>query len=216
MKTICIAGKNDIAVNVLFYCIENYPENRIIVICTRKDLGVNGWQKSLRWFAGKNNIEICKLEDVYEIENLIFLSVEFDRILKPERFKTDRIYNIHFSLLPKYKGCHTSVLPILHGESETGVTFHKIDRGIDTGAIIDQEAIKILSTDTSYDLYKKLICVGTKVLIRNLKDAVSGTVKETVQKKSGSTYYPKNAIDYKNLRLDTNCTAFQIKNQVRA
>ena len=216
MKTICIAGKNDIAVNVLLHCIHNYPDIRLKVVCNRNEPGINGWQKSLKWFAKKENIEICDLEDVYDIENLIFLSLEFDRILRPENFRTKQIFNIHFSLLPKYKGCHTSVLPILNQEKETGVTFHKVDRGIDTGEIVDSKVVEILQFDTSYDLYKKLIVAGTDVVIRNLQNVIHGKVDSYPQSCKYSTYFSSSTIDYKNAHLNVNCTAYQIQNQVRA
>ncbi|MBQ8080233.1 MAG: hypothetical protein IJ236_09800 [Oscillospiraceae bacterium] len=74
---------------------------------------------------------------MYDTEDLIFLSAEFDRLIRPDKFRSQELYNIHFSLLPRYKGCYTSVHPLLHGDTTTGVTFHRIRRGIDTGEIID-------------------------------------------------------------------------------
>ena len=126
MKTICIAGKNDIAVNILLYCIKFYYKCRIVCVVNMNEPGINTWQKSLKWFAEKNGVEILSLNDVYEIEDLLFLSLEFDRIIRPEKFKSTLLYNIHFSMLPKYKWMHTSVLPILYCEENTGVTLHRI------------------------------------------------------------------------------------------
>lgn len=216
MKTICIAGKNSIAVDVLKYCIDNYNQYKLVCVLNRNECGYNSWQKSLKWFAEKWNIKIVGLEDVYELEDLIFLSVEFDRIVNPARFKSEDLYNIHFSLLPKYKGCYPSVLPILNDEGETGVTFHKIRRGIDTGEIIDQQAFSIDANDSSLDVYYKLINNGTEVVKRNIKKILNGDVSYIPQKKEKSFYYPSGYIDYKNLSLDVNCTAYQISNQIRA
>ena len=56
----------------------------------------------------------------------------------PKNFLNARLYNIHFSYLPAYKGMFTSALPIKNGEVDSGVTLHKIESGIDTGDIIDQ------------------------------------------------------------------------------
>lgn len=72
-------------------------------------------------------------------DDLIFISLEFDKIVNPDLFKDARLYNIHFSLLPSYKGMYTSAIPILNGEEMVGVTFHEIDKGIDTGNIIAQK-----------------------------------------------------------------------------
>jgi methionyl-tRNA formyltransferase len=104
MKTICLAGKHDIAVNILLYCLEHYEKKYIKCILNRNETGRNSWQKSLKWFAEKKDVEIIELEDAYNIKDMIFLSLEFDQIIIPERFQTTELYNIHFSLLPKYKG----------------------------------------------------------------------------------------------------------------
>ncbi len=216
MKTICIAGKNDIAVDVLLYCKEHYPRNRVVLVTNRNESGENSWQKSAKWFAKKNNIEILDLKDTYEIGDLLFLSCEFDRIVRPEKFKTNELYNIHFSFLPKYKGCFPSVLPILHGEASSGVTLHRIRTGIDTGEIIDQQIIEIDEKDSSFDLYKKLIKNGTEVVIRNVDMLLNGNVDDKPQNKVNSSYYPGNYIDYSTLSLNVNQTAFQIQNQIRA
>ncbi|MBR1797146.1 MAG: ankyrin repeat domain-containing protein [Clostridiales bacterium] len=216
MKTICIAGKNDIAVAVLAYCIDNYPDLRIVVVCNRNDSGVNSWQRSLLWFAKKKGIEILSLEDVYGIEDLVFLSTEFDRIIRPEKFLSTRLFNIHFSMLPEYKGCHTSVLPILQGRDKTGITFHRMDSGIDTGEIIEQKVIDIDPSDTAFDLYLKLIAEGTKLVIKNLPVVINGEEVSRPQSFESSTYYPIGYINYKELSLDVNATSFQIRNQVRA
>lgn len=216
MKTICIAGKNDIAVDVLEYCIQTYPYHRIVCILNRNERGTNSWQKSLEWFAEKNGVSVCSLEEMYEIEDLIFLSTEFDRIVNPNKFISKNLYNIHFSLLPKYKGVYTSVLPVLYGDKTTGVTFHKIRRGIDTGEIIDQEEFDISIDDTSYDIYKRLISVGTKVILRNINNVINGNVTYRQQPIEDSTYFGPTTIDYENLRLDIRRTAFQVQNQIRA
>lgn len=216
MKTICIAGKNDIAVSVLIHCIKTYPDLKILVVCNKNDSGENGWQKSLLWFAKKNGIKIVELKDIYDIEDLVFLSVEFDRIIRPQKFASNKLFNIHFSLLPAYKGCHTSVLPILHGKKKTGVTFHRMDSGIDTGKIIEQKEVIIEYSDTSYDLYKKFIKAGTELVIKNLPNVIKGIECHREQEIKGSTYYSINEIDYGSISLDVNATAFQIQNQIRA
>lgn len=216
MKTICLAGKHDIAVNILLYCLEHYEKKYIKCILNRNETGINSWQKSMKWFAEKKDVEIIELEDAYNIKDMIFLSLEFDQIIIPERFQTTELYNIHFSLLPKYKGCYTSILPILHDEEYTGVTLHKIRFGIDTGEIIAQEVVEIGANDTSLDLYKILIESGTKVVRDNLLKLINNTFTTTPQEKIKSTYYSRNYIDYSTLELEVQQTGNQVKNQIRA
>lgn len=216
MKTICIAGKNDIAVNVLLNCIKNYKDNKIICVVNKNEKGINSWQKSLKWFAEKNNVEIVELDDVYNIEDLLFLSLEFDRIIRPNKFKSKELYNIHFSLLPKYKGMYTSILPILNDENHTGVTLHKIRSGIDTGEIIEQIKIPIDLEDTSFDIYKKCIENGTQLVLKNLESLINNEFECKKQSPIGSSYYAASTIDFSNISLNCNQTAYQIKNQIRA
>ena len=214
---ICIAGKNNIAVDILEYLLANNDRNYDLgIVCNRNETGVNGWQKSLRYFAQKNDIKEYKLSDVYDIENLIFLSLEFDQIVKPELFKDAELYNIHFSLLPAYKGMYTSSIPILNDEKYVGVTFHKMDRGIDTGDIIKQKKFELGEKTTCRELYLQYIKFGTELVKECLKDVLSGSVHAIPQSAKDSTYYSKSYIDYSNLTIDLCQTARNIQNQIRA
>lgn len=213
---ICIAGKNNIAVDVLEYLISHNTGNEIGVICNRTESGINTWQKSLRWFAEKWGIKEYSLEDLYQIDHVVLLSLEFDQIIKTTKFKNDaQLFNIHFSLLPAYKGMYTSALPILFGEKTVGVTFHKIDDGIDTGDIISQVEFSSEGL-TCRELYFEYIKYGTKLVISSLNDILDNTVISYVQPSENSTYYSRKSIDYKNLQIDLNQTASQISRQVRA
>lgn len=214
-KIICIAGKNNIAVEITKYIIKNF-DCYLLVIPNKNDDGMDKWQKSFLKFSKINNLKIVTLEEIYEIEELIFLSLEFDKIIKPEKFKTNKLYNIHFSLLPKYKGMYTSALPILNNEKETGVTLHRIDRGIDTGEIITQNRIPIDFDDTGRDLYLKYIENGIKLIKDNIENILNDKIKSQPQEALLSSYYSKKSIDYKKLEIDLNQTSVNIYNQIRA
>ncbi len=213
---ICIAGKNNIAVDVLDHVIRHYGKENICVVCNKTETGENTFQRSLRKFALQNKIEEKTLEEIYEIDDLLFMSLEFDRIVKPHLFKDARLYNIHFSMLPKYKGMYTSAHPILNGEEYSGVTLHKIDAGIDTGDIIDQERFKIGDRDDCKALYLKYIKYGTDLVLRNMDGLISKKVIATAQTPYGSTYYSKRSLDYNDLNIDLNQTATGIGRQIRA
>lgn len=213
---ICIGGKNNIAVDVCKYIQEFYPEIDVYAIPTKGDDGIDRFQRSFKKYAEDHNIGIVSLKDVYEWEDLIFLSTEFDRIIRPERFKSKELFNIHFSKLPKYKGCHTAAMPILNGEKTTGVTFHLMEAGIDTGDIIVQRELLIDEKDTCGSLYEKLIKLGTEVVISNLNDVISHSYKAYPQPIYDSTYFSRTDIDYANNTIDCNRTACQIDRQIRA
>lgn len=216
-QVVCVAGKNDIAVNVLEY-LNSIKEGRfeLVVSCNRNEDGKNGWQKSLRFFAEQWGIRELTLQELYPIPNLVFLSLEYDRIIRPHLFATTQLYNIHFSALPKYKGMYTSALPLLNDESEGGVTFHRIASGIDTGEIIRQQLFEIEESTTSRDLYLKCIHYGTQTVLAELENVLNNACVSTPQPARHSSYYSKAAIDYANLTIDTNATAYGIGRSLRA
>ena len=215
---ICIAGKNNIAVNVLDYAKRRYSGSNfdLVAVINSNESYINSWQNSAGLYCLNNNIRIVTLEDVYNIKNLVFLSVEFDKIIIPSKFKSANLFNIHFSLLPKYKGCNTSIFPILNDETESGVTLHRIRRGIDTGEIIAQRKFDILPDDTSLDLYLKLIEAGSSLAIEYLDRLINNDFSEVPQDYLHSAYFARSEIDYSNIKLDVNKTAWQIHNQIRA
>lgn len=212
---VCVAGKNDIAVDVLLHLMENYPDVELGVVCNKTETGKNTWQKSLRWYAQRFNIREYSLEELYPKQDLTVLSLEFDRILHPELFTSARLFNIHFSLLPAYKGMYTSALPILNGEKEAGVTLHRVDAGIDTGPIIAQKVFPV-ENKTARDMYACFIRLGTELVLAHLREILEGKEKAYPQPAEGSTYYSKKSIDYKNLVIDLNQTAENIARQIRA
>lgn len=214
---ICVAGKNNIAVDVLEYLIRiNNGRYELGVVCNKTETGKNSWQKSLRFFSQRCNVPEYHLEDMYMRDDLIFISLEFDKIVNPDLFKDARLYNIHFSLLPSYKGMYTSAIPILNGEEMVGVTFHEIDKGIDTGNIIAQKKIKVDQKDTSRDLYSKYISNGTQLVLSQIENVIQDKVHAYPQEAKGSTYYSKKYINYSNLKIDLRQTALGIQKQIRA
>ena len=215
---VCIAGKNNIAVEILIYLVQiGIKKENIYIISNKTDDGKDNWQRSLLKKANKMGIEIRNLEDVYSIENLLFLSLEFDKIVNPNKFKSNKLFNIHFSLLPKYKGMFTSIMPILNNEKATGVTLHKIDKGIDTGEIIAQKEFEIDLMDNARDVYHKYIHYGILLLKECLEKLLKNEfIESKPQNLKESSYFSKNSIDFKYINIDLNQTAINIHNQIRA
>ncbi len=215
---VCIAGKNDIAVEILLYLLDyGIDRKNICIISNRTDDGKDNWQRSLLKKASELNIKITTLEEVYQIENLLFLSLEFDKIVDLSKFKSNKLFNIHFSLLPKYKGMFTSIMPILNNEKITGVTFHKIDKGIDTGDIIAQKEFEIDLMDNARDIYHKYIRNGILLVKQCLEKLLKNEfIESKPQNLRESSYFSKNIIDFKNINIDLNQTSLSIHNQIRA
>ncbi len=214
---VCIAGKNEIAVNALYYLYNLGWRERLLVCVNRTDKGKSDWQPSLLYHASRLGVRVVDLETLQEIENLVFISLEFDRIIQPDRFKSNRLYNIHFSALPAYKGMYTSSLPILHGADFSGVTLHEIDFGIDTGPIISQVKFAVQNSWTARDLYFTYMEKGFDLFVNYFNRLVDSELpKSTPQPAHGSTYFSKNSIDYKNVVINLENTAECIVRQLRA
>ena len=216
MPIICIAGKNEIAINGLELAISLIGKNNVIACPNLSDDGVATWQPSLRRYANEWGVKVLELSDVQEIEEVIFLSLEFDRIVDPKKFKSNRLYNIHFSLLPSYKGVYTSAWPILNGEEYSGVTLHKIDSGIDTGEIISQISFELTYDETARTLYFKYMKYAQELLIKQISNLLTNNFFTVSQSSRKSTYYSKRSIDYQNLKINLNQTAESISREVRA
>ncbi|MCZ2100765.1 MAG: hypothetical protein LC107_04410 [Chitinophagales bacterium] len=213
-RTICIAGKNNIAIEIADILRNQYPDINLIACCNQNDNGENNFQRSYRAYCMLNKIEIIELDDIYTIHNLIFLSLEFDKIIKTELFSTKELYNIHFSYLPMYKGMYTSAWPILNRENFSGVTLHKIDNGIDTGEIIQRRKIELTSSTTAQELYLQYIHQGTKLVSDHLDDIIFNRCKSTPQEAENASYYSKQSINYVDIKINLNKTANEIRSQI--
>ncbi|MEY4997760.1 MAG: hypothetical protein RLY59_1164 [Actinomycetota bacterium] len=212
----CVAGKNSIALFTLNLLREKYPNAVIEVLFNRNDHGFDTWQPSFKKYAETLGYQETTIESLYTKEKLIFLSVEFDRIINPEKFSSSNLFNIHFSLLPAYKGMYTSAWPLINGEKFSGVTLHEIDAGIDTGDVVDQRRFEIPVTWNGLNLYEKYLLTAEDLLRENIDSLVSGEYSAVPQSQLGSTYYSSQSINYSNIEINLKHTAFEISNLVRA
>jgi methionyl-tRNA formyltransferase len=213
---ICAAGKNDIAVSALRYFLDHYPDHPLCFIPNASDTGVDGWQPSLIRHATAWGVRRATLDELYEEPELRFFSLEFDKLIRVHRFTSRLLFNFHFSKLPKYRGVFTAAHPILNGESESGVTLHLMDDGIDTGDVIDVLDVPIGPDDTVRDLYFNNMAAAKALFVKNVDRLVAGDFTARSQPLWGATYYSLQSIDYAAIRLDLKKTAFEIHNQVRA
>mgnify|MGYP001592810592 FL=1 len=86
------------------------------------------------------------------------------------------ILNVHYSLLPKYRGATPLETALLAGETETGVTIQRMVREMDAGDIIAQEATAIAPDETARELRPRLISMGAKLLAETLPKYLSGEI----------------------------------------
>jgi methionyl-tRNA formyltransferase len=116
----------------------------------------------------------------------------FGRILPPVILSLPPLgcINVHGSLLPKYRGAGPIQWAIINGETETGITTMLMDEGMDTGAMLLQEAIPITSNDTAGTLSPRLAELGGRLLVETIARLKAGTLVPRPQDASQATLAP--------------------------
>ncbi len=100
-------------------------------------------------------------------------------------------FNVHASLLPRYRGAAPIQWAILNGESLTGLSLMRMDEGLDTGPVLFQEESGIREKDSAGDLHDRLAAMSGPFLLEALERMSAGRLTETPQDESGATYAPK-------------------------
>lgn len=95
---------------------------------------------------------------------------------------------IHASLLPKYRGAAPIQYAVIHGEKESGITTMLMAEGIDTGDMLDQEAVSLDLKETGGSLHDKLSQIGASLILKTLKKLEDQTAVRTPQDDSQSCY----------------------------
>jgi len=123
-------------------------------------------------------------------------------------------FNLHASLLPKYRGAAPIHWALLNGDTETGVTTFMLKRRVDTGNIIKQSSIPILPADNLHTLYAKLCDLGAELVLETTNLIANGSVDAGEQDNSQASPAPK--VTSETRLLDFNESAEQCHNRVRA
>ncbi|HKS89343.1 MAG TPA: methionyl-tRNA formyltransferase, partial [Stellaceae bacterium] len=110
-------------------------------------------------------------------------------ILPPAILDAPRLgcLNVHASVLPRWRGAAPIQRAILAGDKETGITIMQMDAGLDTGAILLQEALPIGPQTTAGELSDHLAVLGARLTITGLAGVASGTLKPRPQRQGGAT-----------------------------
>lgn len=101
------------------------------------------------------------------------------------------VLNVHYSLLPKYRGATPLEAALLAGEQETGVTVQKMARELDAGDIIAQKAAPIAQHETARELRPRLIALGAELLADTLPAYLAGDITPIAQDASRATHSHK-------------------------
>ncbi len=229
VKTLFL-GSNHEALETLKTLNEN-TNFEIVAVITQPDKPVGRKKEivetDIKKYCKKKNIPIHYTKDdieKYEEALKIFrpeLNVckSFGEII-PEFFLDYPKYksiNVHFSLLPKYRGAVPIQMAILNGEENTGISIVRISKNLDAGSILAQFKEKIEEDDTNVTLRKRLVKKTTEVLPDVLIKWVDGEIQEKVQDESKATYCYKEDISKEKAKINfKKHTGQEIERMVRA
>ena len=118
-------------------------------------------------------------------------SFYYRHMLPPELLALARqgAFNMHGSLLPKYRGRVPVNWAVLHGETETGATLHEMTAKPDAGAILAQVAVPILPDDTAYEVFGKLTVAAEQALWQTLPAMMAGNAARTPNNLASGSYF---------------------------
>ena len=155
------------------------------------------------------------INDLSQLRADLFIVIAY-RILPEKVFMIPRIatVNLHASLLPQYRGPAPIHRAIEAGETETGVTVFRIDKGVDTGNIILQKKTMIGERETTPQLYERLSSLGAEAIVETCRRFEQGTVSYTGQDDTAVSYAPK--LSKREAAIQWNTPAPVLCNRIRA
>ena len=123
-------------------------------------------------------------------------------------------FNIHSSLLPRWRGAAPIQRAILAGDTGTGITIMQMDEGLDTGPIVIQRPVPITAETTATSLHHTLAALGAELIVAALDGVASGTLAPEPQPSEGATYAAK--LERGEGHLDWSRPAVALERAVRA
>ncbi len=218
-------GTPEFAVESLDALIKN--DFNVVGVVTMPDKiagrGHKLYQSDVKRYAVEHNLPLLqpeKLKSEDFLENLkalnadLFIVIAF-RMLPREVWQMPRIgtFNLHASLLPKYRGAAPINRAVMNGDTETGVTTFFLKHEIDTGDMIMQRKIEILPDENVGDVHDKLMHLGAEMVVETVNSIIDGILTTTPQPEGEFTPAPK--IFKEDCKIDCTKTALEVHNQVR-
>ena len=216
-----VAATPDVAIPTLNWLLQS--DHQIALIITQPDRpagrGQVLQQTSVADWAQNHQLPVVKPETsedlVGKIEELdLVLTIGYG-VLLPENILSlpkKGFLNLHFSLLPAYRGAAPAQRALHNGETVTGVTVFQLDKGMDTGPIFAQESITIDPSWRSFELLKHLSNLGPRVVERAFEMISNG--KSARDQEGNPSSAPK--ISKAEAKIDFNQDATSISNAIRA
>ena len=184
--------------------------------------GMHVVANELAIWAEKIDINIQKPENNDDLKEIIesikpeiVITIAYGRIIPLELLDMPKFgwINVHFSLLPRWRGAAPVQWAILSGDQETGITVFKLDKGMDTGPVYLEQATPINPNESSNDLLSRLSEIGSDLAIKSLELISEGVIPKP-QSSNGITLAPK--ISKNDGKIDWQQNSDQVVNRFRA
>ena len=223
---ILFLGTPDSAVPILEKLITT--QHQVVGVITqparRSGRGLDLKDSAVAEFAKQNSLNVFspeKIDKSYFDQNLkpldadMAIVVAFGQILSKEVLNELKFgwINIHYSLLPKFRGAAPVQRAILIGEKETGISFFAIDEGLDTGSIIKSYPYQLSDSATTDSVLQELNVMATQEIEEIITGIQNGSFEPVKQSGEVSTAPKLNEMD---LRIDWNDLSSEINRKVRA
>ena len=222
---IALASSSEVSLPVLEFLVNNKDYDLQVVI-TNPDKATGRGRivvpnKVSSWCAEKK-VPVAKPVDNQELAAIfdremvdLLITVAYGHILKEEILNKPRFgaINLHYSMLPKYRGAAPVQHAILNGDQITGVTVFKLDAGMDSGPIYLQKELGIEPEETTGDLIARLNLVGVELIDQTLRLIIGGAQPKP-QLETDVTFAPKFSKD--DGLINWQSPAADIFNQFRA
>ncbi len=225
---IIFAGTPDFAVPALAALIE--AGHHVALVLTQPDRpsgrGMKLKASPVKELALQHNIAVFQPETLKDVDTQtqlekvkadVMIVAAYGLIIPTNVLQMPRLgcYNIHASLLPRWRGAAPIHRSLLAGDAETGVTIMEVVPALDAGAMVSKGVLPISQRDTSQSLHDALAKIGADLMVDAMQQlADTGTLPATIQDESLVTYAEK--LQKVEARIDWMQTADLISRQVRA
>lgn len=219
---IAVAATPEVAIPTLELLLKS--GHQLSAVITQPDRpagrGLSLKESAVAAWAVKNRIALFKPESQDELAQIagrfdLIITIGYGMIIREEILDLPKFgfINLHFSLLPRWRGAAPVQRAIESGDEVTGVTVFKLDKGMDTGPIYRQQSAEIRSDATSASLLKELAVLGAPVVLETISAIAQGDTPKT-QETTGATRAEKLTRDEG--RIDWSMPAEVISRKIRA
>jgi methionyl-tRNA formyltransferase len=212
IRRLAYLGTPALAVPPLVALVEAGYEIPIVVSRADTRRGRGGGRQPSPVKAAARELGLRVTDDLSELDSLdldLGVVVAYGRIIPPSTLDRLAMVNLHFSLLPRWRGAAPVERAILAGDRETGVCLMAVEEGLDTGAVYRRATVEIGPDESLDELRARLVEIGTGQLIGALADGLGDPVVQVGEPVHAAKITPDER------RIDWTRPAIDIHRQVR-